>query len=156
YLANAADAFQDAECTWVANHHCKQLHPCSRPPQLSDLAYPSTGGFFRQWLLVNRRHTYLTNGKHQLAVRVGGNAGHASLWAIDLDEGLTDDAPTKLDARVQPLDQVKAQAANARPAARVHTHVDRKVLEAVAALAPAHKHVTCNRVCQHAGLSTQT
>ena len=42
------------------------------------------GEWARQWLLLQRRCPYQSDGNHELWMRCGGSAGHAGLYAVDI------------------------------------------------------------------------
>jgi hypothetical protein len=76
----------------IIAHHTKKTarrQNDHQPPELDDLAWSGFPEFARQWLLISRREDYLPgSGEHELWLSIGGSAGHSSLWAVDIDEGL--------------------------------------------------------------------
>jgi hypothetical protein len=147
-LAAINDTIRGAGWTWAAAHHCHERWPSNDPPTFADITYPSIARFFRQWCLVGRRKAYRDDGRHALAVRLGGSGGHASTFALDLDEGKFENALTGWSAAVRPLDQAKAAAEQARQERRASgwAAVESKVLTALAELqrAAGDGHVTKN------------
>jgi len=76
----------------IIAHHTKktsQRQNDHKPPELDDLSWSGFPEFARQWLLISRREDYLPgSGEHELWLSIGGSAGHSSLWALDVDEGV--------------------------------------------------------------------
>lgn len=76
----------------IIAHHTKktsQRQNEHKPPELDDLTWSGFPEFARQWLLISRREDYLPgSGEHELWLSIGGSAGHSSLWALDVDEGM--------------------------------------------------------------------
>ena len=77
----------------VIAHHTKktsQRQNDHQPPELDDLSWSGFPEFARQWLLISRREDYQPgSGEHELWLSIGGSAGHSSLWAVDVDEGVS-------------------------------------------------------------------
>jgi AAA domain len=85
-------------CAILVVHHAKRSHKAGTPPTLDDIAWSGFAEFSAQWLLVSRRRPYNPDtGHHELWLSAGGRAGHAGLWALDVDEGappaLPDEGP---------------------------------------------------------------
>jgi hypothetical protein len=60
-----------------------------RPPERGDMAFSGFDQWSRQWLLTGRQAAYEDgSGHHEMWLRVGGSAGHSSLWSLDVDEGV--------------------------------------------------------------------
>lgn len=80
-------------CTIVTLHHYRKTgaDDNSNPCQLDDLSQSGIAEWARQWILLQRREHYKDDGTHKLWIRMGGSAGHASLWGLDIDEGKTID-----------------------------------------------------------------
>lgn len=61
-----------------------------QPLQLEDVSGAGKAEFFRQWVLLGRRERFEpgSDGTHQhkLWLTLGGSAGHASQWALDITE----------------------------------------------------------------------
>jgi AAA domain len=85
-------------CAILVVHHAKRSHKAGSPPTLDDIAWSGFAEFSAQWLLLSRRRPYNPDtGHHELWLSAGGRAGHAGLWALDVDEGappaLPDEGP---------------------------------------------------------------
>jgi len=83
---------QDTGCTVVILHH---FHKTGQPDEenpagLEELSQSGVAEWCRQWILLQRRIPYGDDGKHLLWMRVGGSAGHGSLWGVTIEEGQLD------------------------------------------------------------------
>ncbi len=102
-LARFTDTCRRAGATPVLVHHTTKPASAKRTAMtLNDLAFAGIAEFARQWLLVGRAAEYRPgSGVHDLALSVGGSAGHSSGWSVRVDEGR--DAGTRRWAvRVRP------------------------------------------------------
>ena len=90
---------QETGCTIVLLHHFRKggAPDQDEPAALEELSQSGVAEWARQWVLLARRSAYQADGHHELWLRCGGSAGHASLWALDVHEGLID--PESLDGR---------------------------------------------------------
>ena len=97
-LGKIDDLCQEFGVTLILCHHLKTSRMNQfAPAELDDLAYAGCAEYFRQWLLLSRREAYeLGSGKHALWLTIGGGAGHNSLWALDIDEGHSDNIGGRL------------------------------------------------------------
>jgi replicative DNA helicase len=79
-------------CTVCLIHHFKKIGTgdVNNPCALEDLSQSGISEWARQWILLQRRTPYTSDGTHELWMRLGGSAGHASLNALTIDEGLLD------------------------------------------------------------------
>lgn len=82
--------------TLIIAHHTRKHRSAELTtfdaPELEDIAWAGFQEFARQWLLVGRRERYIPgSGEHRLWFNIGGSAGHGSLWAIDVAEGVVSD-----------------------------------------------------------------
>ncbi|MCY2987173.1 MAG: bifunctional DNA primase/polymerase [Planctomycetota bacterium] len=80
--------------TPIVVHHTVKV-PLNKfePLDLASLSGSGWAEFARQWILLNRRRDYQDgSGFHELNLRIGGSAGHSSLWHLDIDEGPSDQA----------------------------------------------------------------
>lgn len=91
-LVATANACRRAGATPVLVHHTnKNAGATTGAVGLGDLAFAGIAEFARQWVLVNRAAAYCPGtGTHELALSVGGSAGHSSRWRVRVDEGRTD------------------------------------------------------------------
>jgi replicative DNA helicase len=114
-LARITDACLAEGCTPLLAHHFKKNRDAPYdPPDLEDLSHAGIQEFARQWVLIGRRRRYESgSGRHELYLSVGGSAGHSSDWALDVDEGVLDDAfgGRKWETTIQPLSAVRAESA---------------------------------------------
>lgn len=90
---------QRTGCTIIALHHFKRsaAMDTGEPASLEMLSQAGIVEWCRQWILLARRSAYSSDGLHELWLRCGGSAGHASFWALDVDEGVID--PETLEGR---------------------------------------------------------
>ena len=84
-------------CAVLLVHHCRRdAADAYRPGRLSDIAWSGFGQFSEQWIMLSRRRACdPQTGNHELWLSCGGRAGHASVWAVDIEDGTT---PTPPDA----------------------------------------------------------
>ena len=68
-------------------HAKKNLNPGKVAMDLDDLQGAGIAEWARQWMLINRRCTYNSDGWHNLNLKIGGSAGHASEHVISIFEG---------------------------------------------------------------------
>lgn len=109
-----------AECgvTVILAHHLRKNRSADlqryAPPEMEEMAWSGFAEFARQWVLLGRRCEYEDgSGLHNLWMKVGGSAGHNSLWALDVNEGhRTDPCGRCWEVEVQPGGEV-IQAAKA-------------------------------------------
>lgn len=75
----------------VVHHSVKVPQDKYAPLDLAALSGSGWAEFARQWTLLNRRRDYIDgSGFHELHCRIGGSAGHSSLWHLDIEEGPAD------------------------------------------------------------------
>lgn len=70
-------------------HHTNGRLTTGEVPGLQHLAYSGFAQFARQWMLINRRSTYVGDGSHNLWMVIGGSVGHGGLWDVQIEEGVT-------------------------------------------------------------------
>lgn len=60
------------------------------PLELDDISGAGKAEYFRQWMLISRRSRFIAEPgephQHDLWLTLGGSAGHASTWALDISE----------------------------------------------------------------------
>ena len=73
-------------------HHFKKsgIPDPDNPAALEELSQSGAAEWARQWILLQRRTPYNSDGRHDLWLRAGGSAGHSSLVAVTVEEGLID------------------------------------------------------------------
>lgn len=163
-LKGVTEVGQQTGCTIIIAHHTRKADRQSPygVPDLEDLSGSGFAEWARQWILLNRREQYQSDGKHALWLTVGGSAGHSGTWTLDIDEGVvTDEAQqrtwkTKLtpaaDAiadmkRAKEERQEQQKAKKGAAAALRHCQAVRDVLAAAA------KPMTKSAIKDLAGLS---
>lgn len=90
-LAGLGDLCRKTGVTLYVLHHFRKsgVKDDEEPAGLEELSMSGLGEFVRQWLLLQRRTPYANDGHHELWARVGGSAGHAGLYALTINEGLS-------------------------------------------------------------------
>ncbi len=83
---------QETGVTIILLHHFRKsaTHDPTNPCELEDLSQSGGAEWARQWLLLQRKGNYQPDGTHDLWLRAGGSAGHSTLVALAIDEGLID------------------------------------------------------------------
>lgn len=83
---------QDTGCTFILIHHFRKNSQVdeSEPAGLEELTQSGVAEWARQWILLQRISPYQADGHHEIWMRAGGSAGHASLWALNIKEGILD------------------------------------------------------------------
>jgi len=83
---------QATGATVILLHHFKKsgIPDPDNPAALEDLSQSGAAEWARQWILLQRRTPYNSDGVHDLWLRAGGSAGHSSLVAVTVEEGLID------------------------------------------------------------------
>ena len=111
---------QATGCTILLAHHFRKTGASdpNEPASLEQLSQASVAEWVRQWMLLERRSPYQADGRHELYMRTGGSAGHAGLWALDVDEGARTDGHQDnwrhWDAEVRPISDVRGEAKRAK------------------------------------------
>jgi hypothetical protein len=93
-LKGISEMGRQTGCTIIIAHHTRKADRQSpfAIPDLEDLSGSGFAEWARQWILLNRREAYQSNGRHALWITVGGSAGHSGTYTLDVDEGvMTDD-----------------------------------------------------------------
>jgi hypothetical protein len=91
-LSPLSEIVESTGCTIVVMHHFRKGSATDRqhePAELTQLAMSGTAEWARSWILLSRRSAWEPGSPHELWMNVGGSAGHASLLAVDIDEGET-------------------------------------------------------------------
>jgi hypothetical protein len=90
-LQQFSNACLGSEITPIIVHHAtktSEKKAKDEPPSLRDLAYSGIVEFTRQWIQVKHREEHVVGtGIHKMSMSVGGSAGHASTWRLDINEG---------------------------------------------------------------------
>jgi hypothetical protein len=113
FLKPIAQLCESTGCTVLLVHHCRRDAADSfRPATLSDIAWSGFAEFSAQWILLSRRCVFdPQSGDHELWLSCGGRAGHASLWALDVEEGKADgEFDRQWFATVNPPEFARARA----------------------------------------------
>lgn len=83
------------------------------PCTLDMLSQAGLSEWARQWLLLQRRSPYQSDGRHELWLRAGGSAGHSSLWSLDCNEG-TRETGRRWEVAVSGVESALRSAADER------------------------------------------
>jgi hypothetical protein len=92
FLAPLSAICHETGVTLVVLHHFRkggQPDP-NEPAGLEELSQSGICEWARQWILLQRRSTYQSDGRHELWLRTGGSTGHGALSAVNVDEGILD------------------------------------------------------------------
>src|SRR5262249_31972314 len=90
-LSRFAAACLGVGVTPVILHHANRSIDPGEPMELHHLSGSGFAEYCRQWLLVGRRRPFRGDGRHELWLTVGGSAGQAGQYALDVDEGTVGD-----------------------------------------------------------------
>lgn len=98
-LGPLSEIGQQTNATIIVLHHFRKTGAVDHeePAGLEELAQAGVAEWARQWVLLQRREPYQADGTHKLWMRCGGSAGHAGLYAVDVEEGVYD--PDTRDGR---------------------------------------------------------
>ncbi|WP_254512366.1 AAA family ATPase [Anatilimnocola floriformis] len=112
---------EERTVTLIVVHHVSK--PASRlydPAKLGDLTYAGIAEHVRWWLLMSRREEYLPpNPVHKLWFSAGGSAGHAGLWALDIDQGEFEEGRPRLwNVTLQQGDEARRSDQDQKTSAR--------------------------------------
>ena len=156
-LRPVAEILAKAGTTLVLAHHANRQLPVGQPMELTHLMFSGLEQFTRQFLLINRRSFYRSDGRHELVMRVGGSAGHSGLYHLDVDEGVMN---AQFGGRhwtpvVREASEAAAQAATERETkagdkavAKMH-HSQAKVLNAIDGIVtPGVLAASMNAICE--------
>jgi len=116
-------------------HHTKRtgVDPF-QPPELEHIAWAGFQEFARQWWLLGRRERFDpdSDGEHRLWLNVGGSAGFASLWAVDVTEGKYP-APRRWEVTLNHAAEAREQAVEQQQAERAEQKAKRHLAAVEAA-----------------------
>ena len=109
---------QETGCTLKLLHHFRKAGQPDddNPADLAELSQSGISEWARQWLLLQRRSPYQGDGVHNLWMRVGGSAGHSSLWGVTIEEGLIDPetfSGRRWAVKISPEGETRTQARKA-------------------------------------------
>lgn len=154
---------QRTGCTIILLHHFRKGpgpdadEPCS----LEQLSQSGVAEWARQWLLLERRTPYASDGHHELYLRAGGSAGHGALLGVNVDEGIFDpDNPTggrRWDVSVRPVSDVREERKKASEQRKIAQREQRdnddrrKMLEAVRRCPDGETQKELSRLCGLSG-----
>jgi hypothetical protein len=131
-LRNISEVCQRLGVTLILAHHAKRnvSRDIYEPMELQDISWAGYAEFARQWWLISRRERYVPGtGDHKLWLSIGGSAGHSSLWAANVNEGVRTD-PGGRRWEVELLDAAEAREAAAQRKADDKVAEKEKQLEA--------------------------
>ncbi len=119
-------------------HHYRKnrLDKGDEPADLQDLAMAGMMEWSRFWCLLDRREPYANDGLHKLWLRLGGSAGHAGLYGVEVNERGEPDGDgweTRVERMADVRDEVR-RARDDRRAADLERREAEHVEQAVVAL----------------------
>lgn len=89
---------QENGCSFIAIAHNKKPStkedraPRYRVPELDEVAGAGIGAWTRFWMCLGKRRDFIKEtGDHRLWMNVGGSAGHAATFGLDVHEGSRSD-----------------------------------------------------------------
>ena len=133
-LANLNELCQSMGVTLILLHHCKQgVNDPFAMPELDNMSWAGFQEFARQWLLLGRRERYKPEsepGVHKLWMNVGGSAGHAATWAVDVREGAFDGTtPRYWEADVSKANEAIREAEEERAEKRAQQNAEKRQIQ---------------------------
>jgi hypothetical protein len=150
--------------TMVLAHHTKKHtgRDACEPGELSDIAWSGFAEFARQWWLINRREAYEPGtGEHKLWLSIGGSAGHSSLWAVDVAEGVRSELyERRWEVELKAPDEARSEATESQQERqerlrqeKAGQRIERDARAIVAAMNKLSLPETAKTIRTHAGLS---
>jgi hypothetical protein len=121
-LSRVTSIIQNTGCTVLLLNHAtkgrgKDIGRFS-PPELGEVAMSGFAEWARFWILLAAQREWDEDiGRHSLWMRLGGSAGHAGLWSVEVTEGRRSDPGgrgwnVKLSTAGEALREQKQEAAN--------------------------------------------
>ena len=149
---------QETNCTIVLLHHFAKTRASnpSDPATLEELSQAGMAEWARQWILLERREPYADDGRHAMWMRTGGSAGHAGLWALDVNEGTMPNRiwqPTLMKAHE--FKQEAAEAKEHQQAVEKHQKQMDLASQVELYLAACPKGATATDIRNHVGVSSK-
>lgn len=97
-LATVCNRILEMGATPILVDHAKRSSSNAKdfePLELDDISGAGKAEYFRQWMLISRRSRFIAEPgephQHDLWLTLGGSAGHASTWALDISEQIQAD-----------------------------------------------------------------
>lgn len=153
----------EAGATPIIAHHANRQLLIGEPMELIHLAYAGLEQYARQFILINRRERYTSNGVHNFWVRVGGSIGHGCLLEVRIDEGQLDEdfGGRKWDLAINSAADAFAQETTEREQAKAEANrekwklYDAEVLKAIdVEISRGHLGATKSAIRQHTAYQT--
>lgn len=149
---------QETNCTIVLLHHFAKTRPSNPadPATLEELSQAGMAEWARQWILLERREPYAFDGHHAMWMRTGGSAGHAGLWALDINEGMLPNRiwETKI-VTAHEFKQAAAEAKEQQQAAEKHKKQSSLASQVELFLAAQPNGATATDIRKHLKVSSQ-
>jgi len=123
-LATICNRILEMGATPILVDHAKRSSANTKdfePLELEDIIGAGKAEYFRQWMLVSRRARFIAElgqpHRHDLWLTIGGSAGHASTWALNISEHVHDDRSREYTIETLPRSEVLQARNDARKAA---------------------------------------